>query len=164
MLPETATSAAYAPDTLADAAAAAAVGAADYTDSSSEVVAESTVLSTDKKPDLLPPGQKEIILHLGFKPDSQLDYGGRHITIATFKGMRNSSKTGSYKAMTTSRLARWINITSKCDRNLVSLTSRSWRLNTTTCSNKKATSCSCIGHYNKTKDLMECGEYPWNPP
>jgi hypothetical protein len=109
---------------------------------------------------LLPAGQTQIILHLGFKPDNQLDYGGRHITIATFIGMRNSNS--SHKEMTVRRLARWINVTSRCDENLINLTKRPWRLNTTTCSNTKATSCSCLG--KGTNGSIQCGDLPWTAP
>jgi hypothetical protein len=116
-------------------------------------------------PAKLPKDQREIILHLGFEANSQLDYGGRHITIATFKGKRDAV-TGKYKAMTRGSIARWINATSKCDLNLLAFQkSITWRLNKNSCNDTKAASCSCIGHYDHKKQELQCGDkYPWPAP
>lgn len=157
--------------TLGAAAASMAAAAAAASDSSGEAVAAADALDVGPtsagspaalKPKL-PKGEKEVILLLGFKRNSQLDYGGRHITIATFKGKQNS--TSSYKEMTRERVSQWLNSTKfKCGDNLATLQTSAWKLSSSVCQKQKVTTgnvtCSCIGH--KTGSDIDCGDHPWN--
>lgn len=157
-------------DATLGAAASMAAAAAAASDSSSEAVADVAVdvdtMSAGSPAALkpqLPKGEKEVILLLGFKRNSQLDYGGRHITIATFKGKQDS--TSSYKEMTRERVSQWLNSTKfKCGDNLATLQTSAWKLSSSACQKQKVTTgnvtCSCIGH--KTGSDIECGDHPWN--